>query len=77
MQHRHVETTRWTAAAIDSLLERGDLSDWRELFAAIAKDMDLGRLVLRVASQHDVPGASVLATRLVARIWPTLARTAA
>ncbi|MFN7021533.1 MAG: hypothetical protein ACK4WH_09430 [Phycisphaerales bacterium] len=77
MRHRHLNTTAWTAAAIDSLLERGDLDDWRELFAAIGKDEELGRSVMRVAAQHDVPGASVLAMRLVTRIWPMLARTAA
>jgi hypothetical protein len=34
MDHRHLKTQFWSAAAVDSVLERGDLKDWRELFAA-------------------------------------------
>ena len=31
MIHRHIHDKTWTIAAIDSLLERGDLPDWQNL----------------------------------------------
>lgn len=77
MEHRHLNTTQWTAAAIDSLLERGDLDDWRGLFAAVRSDESLAQRVLQVAHAHDVPGSSALAIALVRRLWPMLVRDAA
>jgi hypothetical protein len=68
MQHRHINTSEWTAAAVDSVLERGDLPDWRELFAAVHQNPEIAKLVLRVATEHDLGGASILAKTLVERI---------
>lgn len=72
MQHRHLNTSEWSAAAIDSALERGDLTDWRELFAAVERNREVAALVLQVASAHDLGGASILAKALVQRVWPGL-----
>lgn len=66
MQHRHLNTGAWSAAAVDSVLERGDLCDWRELFAAARENREVADLVWRVATEHDLGGASVLAKCLVA-----------
>jgi hypothetical protein len=70
--HAPPYTKEWSAAAVDSALERGDLKDWRELFAAVERNRDLAALVLRIASAHDLGGASVLAKALVQRAWPGL-----
>lgn len=67
MEHRHLDTPRWSAAAVDSALERGGLADWRELFAAVRSDPALGEVVLRVARRHG-SGAGALATALVG-LW--------
>ena len=71
MLHRHLNTQTWTAAAIDSVLDRGDLRDWQELFAAVQNNREVADLVLRVATEHDLGGASVLARALVDRLKPS------
>lgn len=67
MQHRHLQSDQWSAATVDSVLDRGDLHHWRELFAAVRNDREVAELVLRVATEHDLGGASVLAKSLVER----------
>jgi len=74
MEHRHLNTSHWSAAAVDSALERGGLADWRELFTAVRADSALAELVLRVARQHAPGGGSILATALVERLRPGLGR---
>ena len=68
MQHRHLNTQEWSAAAIDSVLDRGDLCDWQQLFAAVRSNREVADLVLRVATDHDLGGASILAKALVERL---------
>lgn len=70
MEHRHLNTRAWSAAAIDSALERGSLADWQELFAAARRNREVAELVLRVASQRKLEGSSLLAKALVERILP-------
>lgn len=72
MRHRHLDTTGWTRAAIDSAIEYGDLDDWRELFALVRHDQKLAREVLRITRLHPVEGASALARTLVLSLWPAL-----
>jgi hypothetical protein len=72
MLHRHLTATEWTLDAIDSALERGDLHDWQELFAAVRADRTLAERVLLVADQHDLGGASLIARDLTLRFWPQL-----
>lgn len=72
MKHRHLNTTDWTRAAIDSALEYGDLADWRELFAAARHDRGLAHRVLDVAIAHQIDGSSVLAQTLIEALWPDL-----
>ncbi len=67
MQHRHLTTdVGWSKAAIDSVLERGDLADWQELFAAVEQEGNLAASVIEVAQQHPTPG-SALAIHLAER----------
>ena len=63
MNHRHLDS-EWTAAAIDSVLEYGDLPDWRELFAAVRDNPELAHRVSDVARRHPLGGASALAIHL-------------
>jgi hypothetical protein len=72
MQHRHLNTTEWTLAAVDSVLERGDVADWRELFEAVRGDRGLAQRVLQVVNGHDLGGAGVIARATVLRLWPVL-----
>ena len=72
MIHRHLDSSDWSPAAIDSALEHGDLADWRELLGAVAEDARLARDVLAVARAHRVEGASALVIHLVGRLWPNL-----
>ena len=67
MEHRHLDTKQWSASAIDSALEYGGLKDWQELFAVARQDKNVAALVLKVASERDLGGASVLAKALVTR----------
>jgi len=74
MRHRHIDNvTSWTPAAVDSVIERGDLPDWRELFRAVKTDAETARCVLMVASHNPDDGAFFLASRLVERFHPGLA----
>ncbi len=73
MEHRHLTTTEWSRAAIDSALEYGDLADWRELFDAARRDRALAEDVLFVARAHRLAGSSRLSECLVAELWPELA----
>ena len=55
------------------ILWRGDLPDWRELFAAAKADKQLAENILAIAAKRDHGGASVLARELAIRLWPDLA----
>jgi len=52
VRHRHLNTQEWSAAAVDSVLDRGDLPDWQALFAAVRSNQEVADLVLRVATAH-------------------------
>lgn len=65
MKHRHLNAQTWSSAAIDSVLERGDLPDWRELFAAVRQSREVADGVLRAASAHDTGGTSALVKALM------------
>jgi hypothetical protein len=73
MEHRHIATSDWTLDAIDSALERGDLPDWRELFAAAKVDQQVDQDILTIAEKRDLGGASVLAHEWTSLLWPELA----
>jgi hypothetical protein len=72
MKHRHLDTTRWTLAAIDSALERGGLPDWRELFDAARRDRAVAERILHVANQPKESHAAPLARELVLGLYPDL-----
>jgi hypothetical protein len=58
MQHRHLVGQRWSAAAVDSALERGGLADWRGLMDRVWREPD-GQLARLVEARLDVAEARV------------------
>ena len=69
MRHRHIETTEWTLAAIDSCLDRGDLSEWRDLFRGAGKDKRIAERIAKLARWRNDPSGA-LALALVRRRHP-------
>jgi len=68
VRHRHLELPASTAAAdlpdaaIDDLLDRGDLDDWRAILREIARNPQgpVAERVLRLVEQHPMQGTSAL-----------------
>lgn len=52
MKHRHINEKEWTQAALDSLFERGDLPDWKELHADLKAKPGLRKNVEKCAARH-------------------------
>lgn len=53
MQHRHIYTTKnFSSAAIDDIIGRGSLDDWRELDSAVRSDALLIDRILKVCEAH-------------------------
>ncbi len=65
MKHRHLEKNDWSAAAVDSILEYGDLEDWRALFAEVDRRPELAETIRQVSKAHPLGGASALALSLL------------
>ena len=65
MQHRHINISGWSKEAIYSVLERGDLPDWRELFNAAKNDPAIAEKINAIAVQHPDDGTFILAKHLV------------
>lgn len=68
MRHRHLDVDPSTpprelgAAAVDDLLDRGDLADWQPLLAEIRRDPhgELAQRVLQLVEAHPMYGTSPL-----------------
>ena len=54
MLHRHLNHSSWTLAAIDDVIARGRLSDWKELGDAAAGQTEIRDRILRVSAPHFV-----------------------
>jgi len=52
MLHRHLNHSEWTLAAIDDVIARGRLDDWKELRDVAASRTDIQQRILRVAEPH-------------------------
>ena len=65
----HAEVTRLGPAAIDALLERGDLDSWEPLLGVIARDPfgSLADTILRICDAHPMYGTSTLWREWIAR----------
>ena len=58
--------------ALDSLFERGQLSDWKEFVSVLEKDKHLAEETLTVCSYHKNTGSAKLAFVLVEGIYPDI-----
>ena len=72
MQHRHINTTEWTKEAIDSALERGNLTDWQDLFQSAKENTELAKDILEMAKRHDEDGTFTIAENLIKKTHPEL-----
>jgi hypothetical protein len=57
MRHRHLVGQRWSAAAVDSALERGSLADWRGLLERVSREPEDRAQLMKV--RLDVAEAQV------------------
>jgi hypothetical protein len=53
MKHRHLNHERYTVAAIDDTIARGQRADWVHLRDAAARDPEILRKILRVCAAHS------------------------
>lgn len=65
MRHRHLTTQQWTLMAIESLLERGQLADWREFARDLGQSKRLAADTLRVCEYAEDRRSAALAKILV------------
>jgi len=72
MMHRHLEGQEWSLMAIESLLERGKLPDWREFGRALRKDRLLAEATLCVCDGPVDEGSGELAKAIVFHLYPDL-----
>ena len=73
MMHRNLTTSEWTLMALESLMERGQLADWREFARALEGNEQLARAALRVSEYVDDRASASLVRVLVLRRFPGLA----
>ena len=52
MMHRHLNHSNWTLAAIDDVIARGRLDDWKELRDAVATRMEIRERIFRVVQPY-------------------------
>jgi hypothetical protein len=52
MQHRHLNHSRFTLAAIDDVIDRGQRRSWAHLLAAVDASPEIRARVLRVCKAH-------------------------
>jgi hypothetical protein len=52
MQHRYLNHSNWTLAAVDDVIARGRLDDWKELRDVAVTRADVRARILRVCAAH-------------------------
>jgi hypothetical protein len=52
MLHRHLNHSDWTLAAVDDVIARGRLDDWKQLRDAATRRADIRARILRVCAAH-------------------------
>ncbi len=52
MRHRHLDSADWTLAAVDDVIARGRLDDWKELRDAATAQPEVRERILRVCAPH-------------------------
>ncbi|HKI16248.1 MAG TPA: hypothetical protein VKA15_00125 [Isosphaeraceae bacterium] len=72
MMHRNLTTSEWTLMALESLIERGQLADWREFARALKGNERLARAALRVSEYVKHRASASLVRVLVSQRFPGL-----
>jgi hypothetical protein len=52
MLHRHLNHSDWTLAAVDDVIARGRLEDWKQLRDAADMRAEIRARILRVSGAH-------------------------
>jgi hypothetical protein len=67
MKHRHLNHEDFTLAAIDDIIERGELPEWQPLMAAIREDPygEVARKTLQICGAHPVYGGTRVFLNLI------------
>lgn len=52
MQHRHLTHSEWTLAAVDDVIARGRIDDWKQLRDAAVGHVHVRDRILRVCAAH-------------------------
>lgn len=52
MLHRHLNHSEWTLAAIDDVIARGRLDDWKRLRDAAESCTEIRERIIRVSKPH-------------------------
>jgi hypothetical protein len=52
MLHRHLNHSEWILAAIDDVIARGRLDDWKQLRDAAARETEIQERILRASKPH-------------------------
>jgi hypothetical protein len=52
MLHRHLSHSAWTLAAVDDVIARGRLDDWKQLRDAATRRAEIQARILRVCAAH-------------------------
>src|SRR5512135_2183673 len=73
MMHRNLTTSEWTLMALESLMERGRLADWREFERALKGNEQLAHDALRVSEYVEDRASASLVRVLVLQRFPGLA----
>jgi len=72
MMHRNLTTSEWTLMALESLMERGQLGEWREFARALEGNEQLARDALRVSEYVEDRASASLMRVLVSQQFPDL-----
>src|SRR5512142_1519478 len=73
MMHRNLTTSDgWTLMALESLMERGQLADWREFAQTLKGNEQLARNALRVSEYVEDRASASLMRVLVEQEFPGL-----
>lgn len=52
MRHRHLNHQEYTLAAIDDVIDRGELDDWYDLRRAALQDLTIMAKIRRICEAH-------------------------
>lgn len=76
MKHRHITTDGWSRMAIDSLVDRGTLADWKEFVDMLRRGGEVARDAIYMCEHHANRDSAALAMVFLEEFYPELVRRA-